>query len=239
MSHFLPAAGLPRDGAQWLALALALVVMAAAPALVRPWARPRLWVALLALLAAALSAGYVVVYLRGGPRIIDATSYYLEARALGEGLLSFPLPAPEPSVLGRFLVRHEQAGAARAAVIFPPGYPAVLALGFLARAPLAVGPVIAAAIAAVTFDLGGRVARGLRLPAAPSVAQIAILLSVVCAALRYHTADTMSHGLAALCLAGALALVPPRRRRRARAPGRAPRGGRRARRGPGSSPPAP
>src|SRR5262249_1448847 len=29
--------------------------------------------------------------------------------------------------------------------------------------------------------------------------------SVACAALRYHTADTMSHGLAALCFTGALA----------------------------------
>ncbi len=207
VSHSLPAAGLPCDAAQWLALALALVVMAGAPALVRPWSRPRRPVAILATVAAALSAGYVAVYLRGGPRIIDATSYYLEARALSAGLLSFPLPAPEPSVLGRFLVRHAEAGAARAAVIFPPGYPAVLALGFLARAPLAVGPVIAAAIAAATFDLGDRIARGLRLPAAPSAAQIAILLSVVCAALRYHTADTMSHGLAALCFVSALALV--------------------------------
>jgi hypothetical protein len=203
----LPATGLPRDAAQWLALALAVAALAAAPALMRPWRRPRLPVALLALLAAALSAGYVACYLRGGPRIIDATSYYLEARALAKGLLSFPLMAPEPSVLGRFLVRHDEAGGARAAVIFPPGYPAVLALGFLAGAPLAVGPVIAAAIAAVTFDLAGRVAPGRKPPASPSVAQIAILLSVACAALRYHTADTMSHGLAALCFASAIALL--------------------------------
>ena len=61
------------------------------------------------------------VYLRGGPRIVDAGSYFLEARALSEGLLSFPLPAPETSVLGRFLVRSEHAGGAHGAVIFPPG----------------------------------------------------------------------------------------------------------------------
>src|SRR5205814_2342322 len=40
-----------------------------------------------------------------------------------------------------------------------------------------------------------------------SIPQIALIFSVICAALRYHTADTMSHGLAALCSAGALALT--------------------------------
>jgi hypothetical protein len=203
----VPAAGLPRDPAQWLALALALAALVAARPLVRAWPRPRLWATLLALAAAALSAAYVAAYLRGGPRIIDASSYFLEARALSEGLLSFPLRAPETAVLGRFLVRSEQAGGARAAVLFPPGYPAVLALGFLARAPLAVGPVIAAAVAIATFDLAGHLARSLRQPATPSAAQLAILLSVTCGALRYHTADTMSHGLAALCFAASLTLL--------------------------------
>ncbi len=200
--------GLPRDPAQWLALVLAVAVVLAARRLLRASSRPRLFAAIAALAAAALSAAYVPVYLRGGPRIIDATSYFLEARALAHGLLSFPLHAPETSVLGRFLVRSEHADGAHAAVIFPPGYPAVLALGFLARAPLAVGPVLAAALAIVTFDLAGHVARSLALPRdAPSLPQLAVVFSVVCAALRYHTADTMSHGLAALCLASALSLA--------------------------------
>jgi hypothetical protein len=73
--------GLPRDPAQWLAAALALAAMAAARPLVREGRRPRLAAALLALVAAALSAAYVAVYLRGGPRIIDASSYFLQARA--------------------------------------------------------------------------------------------------------------------------------------------------------------
>ena len=203
----MPPAGLPRDPAQWLALALALVALLAARPLLRPTARPRLFVALSALLAAALSAAYVAVYLRGGPRIIDATSYWLEARGLAEGLLSFPLRAPETSVLGRFLVRSEHPDGPHAAVIFPPGYPAVLALGFLAHAPLAVGPVLAAALVVATGDLARHLARSLRAPVSPSVPQLAVLFSVVCGALRYHTADTMSHGLAALCVAAALTLA--------------------------------
>ena len=40
---------------------------------------------LLSAAAFALSAGYLAYYLRGGPRIIDATSYWLQARALAEG----------------------------------------------------------------------------------------------------------------------------------------------------------
>jgi hypothetical protein len=157
-------------------------------------------VTLAAAAAAALSAAYVVVYLRGGPRIIDATSYYLEGRSIAEGLLSFPVAAPESAVLGRFLVRSQHADGVHAAVIFPPGYPALLALGFLARAPLAIGPLLAAAIAVVTFDLATRVGSA-------QVAKLALLSSVACAALRYHTADTMSHGLAALCFSAALVLV--------------------------------
>src|SRR6185503_10940627 len=97
--------GPPPDAVAWSALALAVVLAVLAlrrggfvrlerAALRAPWRA----VAALALVAAALSAGYVAVYLRGGPRIIDATSYYLQARALSEGLLSFPLPTPEPSV---------------------------------------------------------------------------------------------------------------------------------------------
>jgi hypothetical protein len=200
----LPPVGLPRDPAQWLALAVAAGVLAAARPLVRASPRPRLFVAAGAMAAAALSAAYVAVYLRGGPRIIDATSYYLQGRALSEGFLSFPLGAPESAVLGRFLVRSEHAGVAHAAGIFPPGYPAVLALGFLAGAPLSVGPLLAAALAIVTFDLAGRLPSD---PGAPSSARLALLFSVVCGALRYHTADTMSHGLAALCFAGALTFL--------------------------------
>jgi hypothetical protein len=204
----MPPAGLPRDPAQWLALVLALAVLLAARPLLRASARPRIFAALAALTAAALSTAYVAVYLRGGPRIIDATSYWLEARALAHGLFSFPLHDPETSVLGRFLVRSEHADGPHAAVIFPPGYPAVLALGFLARAPLAVGPVLAAGLAIVTYDLAGHVAKSLGLPAgAPSLPKLAALFSVACAALRYHTADTMSHGLAALCFASALSFA--------------------------------
>jgi hypothetical protein len=203
----VPPIGLPRDPAQWIALALALTALLFAPRLVRPAPRPRLFVALAALSATALSAAYVTVYLRGGPRIIDATSYWLEARALAEGRLSFPISAPETSILGRFLVRSEHPDGPHAAVIFPPGWPAILALGFAARAPLAVGPLLAAGIVVATIDLARQLTASLGRPAAPSIPQLAAIFSVICGVLRYHTADTMSHGLAALCFTAALALA--------------------------------
>ena len=101
----MPPFGLPRDLAQWIALALAAAVMALGPRLVRPTAQRRVFLGLAALASASLSAAYVVAYLRGGPRIIDATSYYLEARAVAQGLFAWPVEPPEAAVLGRFLVR--------------------------------------------------------------------------------------------------------------------------------------
>jgi hypothetical protein len=195
----VPPFGLPRDPAQWLALAAAVAVLLFVRR-ARPRASHRAMVAVAALAAAALSAAYIAVYLRGGPRIIDATSYWLEGRAMSEGLLSFPAGEPVHSVLGRFLVLHGAGEGARAAVIFPPGYPAVLALGFLAGAPMAVGPLLAGGIVVATYHLGA-------ISGGRSCGWLAALLSVLCAALRYHTADTMAHGLAALCFATSLALA--------------------------------
>lgn len=164
------------------------------------------FLALCAFLAAALSAAYVAFYLRGGPRIIDATSYFLEARALSEGHLAFHLDEPVASTLGRFLVRSDTPDGPRAAVIFPPGYPALLALGFLLGNPLVIGPLLAAAITFSTWALARAVAPEER-SSFVSIPRLAVLFSVACAALRYHTADTMSHGLSALCFSGALALA--------------------------------
>src|SRR4051812_8840526 len=156
----MPPYGPPRDLAQWIALVLAVVVTAIGPRLVRPAARRGVFVAIAALCSAALSTGYIVAYLRGGPRIIDATSYWLEARALAHGSFAWPLASPETSVMGRFLVRAAGPDGAHAAVIFPPGYPLLLALGFLLRLPPAIGPLLAAGITLATWDLADRVTRG-------------------------------------------------------------------------------
>lgn len=194
--------GLPPDGVAWFALGVALACYAA-PRLFPhgiawhgPVVRKRMLVAL-AGCAALLSLGYVQHYLRGGPRVIDATSYWLEARALAHGELSFPVLAPTGSFRGRFLVTPP--GESSLSVIFPPGWPLVLALGIKIGAPFAVGAGIAAALVLATYSLARALFADERL------ALCAAALSVVCAALRYHTADTMSHGWSALLLCVALA----------------------------------
>jgi hypothetical protein len=163
------------------------------------------WLAALCLLAFGLSCAYLSFYLRGGPRIIDATSYFLQARSLAAGAFSFDVPEPTAAFGGRFLLAS--ADGHQLGVIFPPGYPLVLALGVRLGAPLLVGPTIGALLVAMTYALARALGQ------AGKVALLAAGLSMLCAALRYHTADTMSHGLAALlsCAALTFALRPEAR----------------------------
>jgi hypothetical protein len=199
--------GLPPDGVAWAALAIACAL---APVLYSKRRQAlvlslpqRIALPALALSATLLSAGYVVYYLRSGPRIIDATSYYLQARAMAHGHFAFPVLAPSGSFRGRFLLENAQHSLS---VIFPPGYAAVLAVGFLLHAPMAVGPVIAGLLVLATYALAKQ------LTGNAEVAAVAAALSVLCAALRYHTADTMSHGWCALLLcAGAFFALRARR----------------------------
>jgi hypothetical protein len=94
----LGAWGMPPDGPAWAAFAVA--VAAVGTALAPDGVAKHLWtggagrffVAASAFGAALLSLGYVAFYLRGGPRIIDATSYFLQARGLSEGHMAWHVP---------------------------------------------------------------------------------------------------------------------------------------------------
>lgn len=185
----------------------------------------RLFLWLTGFTAALLSIFYIAHYLRGGPRIIDATTYFLQGRALSHGDFAWTVSEPTASFRGRFLLDREvPGGEGIMGGIFPPGFPLLLAFGFGMGAPMVVGPAIAAAVVVATYRLARTIAEeALALPArsrmpggAPAaasdqsdqlveaVARTAALLSVVCGALRYHTADTMSHGATALGIALAL-----------------------------------
>jgi hypothetical protein len=180
----------------------------------RPDARRRV-VIVLAFVAAFLSLGYVAYYLRGAPRIIDATSYFLEGRVLSHGHLSWTVPSPSASFRGRFLLFREPN---RLAVIFPPGFPLLLAFGFLLRAPLVVGPLLAAALVLATYLLARELAEGRPDGDRHAIGILAAAFSVVCVALRYHTADTMAHGASALGVTLALAAAFIGSRTKGRAP---------------------
>jgi hypothetical protein len=157
--------------------------------------------------AAFASLAYVSHYLHAGPRIIDATTYLAQARALAEGSFTASIPMPSASFRGRFFLftpdRHIGG-------IFPPGYPLLLSLGVRLGAPMVIGPLLAGAIAVVTQWLATECLRNEPLAERDkaTLAQAASAFSLVSAALRYHTADTMSHGLVALasavCLASAM-----------------------------------
>ncbi|MBX3190308.1 MAG: hypothetical protein KF819_25135 [Labilithrix sp.] len=178
-----------------------------------PYPIPRrlfLWIT--GFIAALLSIFYIAFYLRGGPRIIDATTYFLQGRALSHGDFAWSAHDPTASFRGRFLLHRDGVMGG----IFPPGYPLLLAAGFTIGAPMVVGPALAAAIVVATYRLAHAIAEDAfggphrlgqghaRHDTVETVARSAALLSVVCAALRYHTADTMSHGAAALGVALAL-----------------------------------
>jgi hypothetical protein len=213
--------GRPPDVVAWAALGVSIVLalLSVAPKAVHEFVgleaasdrdQRRRVVAASAFVAAFLSLGYVAFYLRGAPRIIDATSYFLEARALAHGKFAWAVPSPTASFRGRFLLFHDPASVA---VIFPPGYPLLLAAGFLVGAPMVVGPVLAAALVGATFVVT-RELYGPEDPRADGVAALASTFSIVCAALRYHTADTMAHGASALGITIALACALCGRRRR-------------------------
>lgn len=205
--------GAPPDGPALVALVLGLacVVVAArgrgrvllgmpGPSGVPPLSTRRFLFAT-CLAAALLSVAYVAVYLRGGPRIVDATTYFLQGRALSEGHFTWSPGFPSASFRGRFLLAHDDGSAGEIGGIFPPGYPLLLALGFLVRAPLGVGPLTAAGLVVATWALARRIAHEVLEPAdVEPAARLAALVSLVCAALRYHTADTMSHGATALAV---------------------------------------
>jgi hypothetical protein len=187
----------PVGTATLVAGGVALLVAALRPGKLMAWldgARTRVLIGALALGAALASYGYLQHFLHGGPRIVDATSYFLEGRALAEGKLAFDVPEPSASFRGRFTLFRDGA----LSVIFPPGYPLALAAGFLVRAPLLVGPLLGALLVLATYFTTRELVRDER------AARVAALASLLSAALRYHTADTMSHGLSALLLVTAL-----------------------------------
>ncbi len=198
MNPGLSSLGAPPDPVAWsaLVLALALGAIALGPAALRErmssaCARHPQWICGgFALAAAAVSTLWVIIYLRGGPRIIDATSYLLQAKGIAGGQFLWSPPGDLGSHTGRFLIGP--AAMPALGVIFPPGYPALLSVGVLLGTPLAVGPALAAALVVATYLLARELFHD------PRVALVAAALSLACAALRYHTADTMSHGAAAL-----------------------------------------
>lgn len=166
--------------------------------------RTRRFLAATGLAAAFLTIAYVDVYLHGGPRGLDAPVYWLQGRALSRGGLSWAVPGPTASYRARGLIA---AFPERISGVFPPGYPLLLAAGFLVGAPMLIGPLLSGAIVIGTWLLARELALSqsdARSDRAEQAAALAAGLSIVCAALRQQTADTLPHGAAALAIVVAL-----------------------------------
>lgn len=197
--HPMFAFGLPHDLVTWGALALGLVCLLS-PSVSRwaggwaaAWSSRRAWCTLagLTIVAAALSYGYFCYYLERSPRLIDATTYLFQARSLARGGFGWETEGPSASFRGRFIVStHDHPDTV--AGIFPPGYPALLSLGVRLGAYQVVGPMLGALLVLSTYRLTRELFK------ARHVALLAASLSALCAALRYHTADTMAHGWSTL-----------------------------------------
>ncbi len=218
-SQILGPWGLPREWPARIAIAIAVALFGIA--LTRAgrgpipfgWS-PRLRVLVAFFVPAFLSLAYVVFYLRGGPRIIDATTYFLQGRALDQGHLAWPLAEPSASYRGRFLVTHD----GTLGGLFPPGYPLFLAPGFRLGAPLVMGPVLAGLGALATAWLVHEIVeasgpRAFTRDERDFAVRFAVLVSATSACLRYHTSDTMSHGLVAVLFLVAFAAAARARRR--------------------------
>jgi hypothetical protein len=195
MSEIFGHFGMPPDAAAKCACGLAAIILLAHRRLSRtfyklPSAQANAGIKGLALCAAVASIIYYYYCLRGGPRIIDATYYWLQAKTFANGHLTLPLLHPTAAQRGRFLYYNLEHS--RLSVLFPPGYAAILSFGMLLKVPELVGPCIAAGLVLATAALARRIFGDYR------IALAAALLSVLCACLRYHTADTLSHGWAAL-----------------------------------------
>ncbi|HEY8090536.1 MAG TPA: hypothetical protein VIF09_21895 [Polyangiaceae bacterium] len=174
-------------------------------------ARRRRFLTVAGFVASFLSLGYLAFYLRGGPRAPEAATYWLQGRAMSHGWLAWSVIEPSASFRAKDLLFDAPDGVSG---IFPPGYPLLLAPAFLVGAPMLIGPLLAAALVVATWLLARETAfmAGEREARAEAIARIAAGLSVLCAALRYHTADALPHGAVAVTVAMALATAMSARR---------------------------
>jgi hypothetical protein len=198
-----------------LGAAVALLLVAAAPggtrwlaqtldfASVADLTRRRRFLTVMAFVAAFLSLGYLAFYLRGGPRAPDAATYWLQGRAFSHGHLSWAVPDPSASFRAKDLLFGAPD---RVAGIFAPGYALLLAPAFLVGAPMLVGPLVAAALVVSTWLVAREIAlaSGQSADRSETVARFAVGLSVLSAAIRYHTADALPYGAAAAAASMAL-----------------------------------
>ena len=153
------------------------------------WRRPapRAYALALAGLAFAVTLWFTLAVLEGRPNLIDAIAQLIHARYLAGGELAGAVPAPE------FWATQNTLFTAEGWVSqYPPGHPALLALGMAVGAVEAVGAVLMALTAALSYLTFRRL-----LPGRELVARVAGLMVALSPFLVAHTGSYMNHGSAA------------------------------------------
>lgn len=109
------------------------------------------WVAIVALGAAVVATSLSVLAYDRHPHVPDEVNYLLQARYFASGQLALPVPVvPEAFNLDLMMIRD-----GRWFSVFPPGWPAVLAIGAWLGAPFLVNPVLTGVVVLLTYRLVG------------------------------------------------------------------------------------
>ena len=135
------------------------------------------------------------------PHIPDEVSYLYQARYFAEGMLTMPAP-PAPDAFNLDLMTYESD---RWYSPFPPGWPLVLALGFLVGLPWLMNPLLGGLNILLTYSFVQEMYNR-------RLARIVILLLCTSPWYIFMAMNYMSHMLSLFCaLIAALAVVKARR----------------------------
>ncbi len=169
-----------------------------------PDARPERFAWWVAAAVVVASAGLSLASYQGHPHVPDEVAYLLQARYFAHGMPWLP-PPPVPAGFDTFLV---ELSGDRWYSVFPPGWPAVLALGVLAGVPWLVNPLLGGLCVLLTYALVGELADR-------RLARLSALLLALSPWHLFLSMSLMSHVLSlALALGAGLGAVRAWRSRR-------------------------
>lgn len=144
----------------------------------------RLLLVLLILLVFGATLSIASEVLQRIPHVQDSVTYLFQAKLLARGAFSAPAPpAPEAFEQEFLLVRD-----GRWFGKYPPGYPALLAIGVRLGAPWLVNPLLAALTAPLLFVLARRL-----YPPSPAIAVLAATLPLVSPFFLFMSGSHLAH----------------------------------------------
>lgn len=142
--------------------------------------------------AASVSAWIATAHLGRSPVLLDGISQWIQSRYFAAGALAGP-PLPDPAFWQlQFMVITDGGWASQ----YPPGFAAVLALGWTAGSTWWVGPVLLGVAIFLTALVAERLLEPDRL-----AARLGVLLMAGSAFLAFHAAASMNHVLATALIA--------------------------------------